>query len=74
MSSPISTLARLFSRLDVQIWLAALVAVGLVGAFTMLPAEWGIPRKIAAGVLFGFGSAYCIALPRMLGGQNYNDE
>jgi len=71
--SPTSTLVRLFNRTDVQIWLVVLIVIGLVGAFTMLPADWGVARKVAAGMLFGVGSAYCFALPRMLGGEHYND-
>lgn len=72
MSSTTSTIARLLVRRDVQIWLVILTALGLVGAFTVLPADWSAARRVAAGILFGIGSAYCFALPRMLGGHDYN--
>ncbi|MEO0600019.1 MAG: hypothetical protein AAF211_01205 [Myxococcota bacterium] len=71
MSNTSSTLARLLVRRDVQIWLVILTAIGLVASFTLLPEDWSVARKLAAGVLFGVGSAYCAALPRMLGGRDY---
>ncbi|MEM6930048.1 MAG: hypothetical protein AAF602_24125 [Myxococcota bacterium] len=71
MSNTSSTLARLLVRRDVQIWLIVLTAIGLVGSFVLLPDHWSVARKLAAGVLFGVGSVYCAALPRMLGGHGY---
>jgi len=74
MSSQSSALARLMARRDVQIWTVLLTILGLVGAFTVMPEDWSTGRRIAAGVLFGVGSAYCFALPRMLGGRYYNED
>ncbi len=68
-----STLARLLERRDVQVWLVLLTVIGIVGAFLVLPEDWSVARKLAAGVLFGVGSVYSFALPRMLGGHHYND-
>ncbi|MEN0066878.1 MAG: hypothetical protein AAGA48_32405 [Myxococcota bacterium] len=71
MSQPTSTLARLLVRRDVQIWIVLLTTIGLIGSFTLLPEDWSVPRRIAAGVLFGVGSAFCFALPRMIGGREF---
>lgn len=67
-----STMARLLVRRDVQIWIVLLTVIGLVGAFTIAPVEWGLGRRVAAGVLFGVGSAFCFAMPRMIGGRDFN--
>ena len=62
----------LFLRREVQLWTLAFVIVGIAIGFVLFPTEWSVFRKFAGGVLLGVGSVFCLLLPRMIGGRDYN--
>lgn len=66
------SLRSLVVRPEIGRWTAVFLVVGLVAAFWAGPESWSVARKIAAGVLFGVGATFCLLLPRMIGGRDYN--
>lgn len=62
----------LVNRFDTQVWLVVLTIVGLVVAFALFPEEWSAGRKVLAGVFTGVGSTFCVFMPRMIGGHDFN--
>ena len=59
-------------RPEIGVWTVIFIAIGEVAAFAMAAPEWSVARKVAAGVLFGVGCTFCLLLPRMIGGRDYN--
>lgn len=47
--------------------MAVCTVTGLVLALVLAPPEWGVLRRIVAGVCAGAFSGICICAPRMLG-------
>lgn len=62
----------LLNRRDTQVWLVILTAVSLGLGLVLFPAEWSVGRKLAGGLLTGVGSVFCVFLPRMIGGRDFN--
>lgn len=66
------SLRGLVARPEIGRWTVVFVVAGLAGAFWFGPDSWSVARKIAAGGLFGVGATFCLLLPRMIGGHDYN--
>ncbi|MBX2801714.1 MAG: hypothetical protein KTR31_28810 [Myxococcales bacterium] len=62
----------LWARTDTQIWLGLFVGIGLAVGLVLFPDDWSIARKLAGGVLLGVGATFCVFMPRMIGGRDFN--
>ena len=62
----------LLNRTDTQVWLLVLTVFSVLVVLFLFPEDWSLGRKLAGGVLTGVGSLFCVFLPRMIGGQDFN--
>ena len=67
-----TSLVSLIIRPEIGLWTVFFIIIGEVAAFYFAPTEWSVMRRVAAGILFGIGSTFCLLLPRMIGGADYN--
>ncbi len=67
-----ASLYGLVVRPEIGLWTLAFIVLGELAAFAMAPDEWSVLRRVSAGVLFGVGATFCLLLPRMIGGRDYN--
>lgn len=63
---------ELLVRGDTRWWLFILVVVSVPLALVFMPEDWSASRKLAGGMLAGVGSLFCVFLPRMIGGRDFN--
>lgn len=66
-----NTLA-LLERTDTRRWLMILTVGSVVAATVLLPEDWSLVRRVAGGALMGVGSGFCVFMPRMIGGHDFN--
>ena len=68
----VRTLASLFDRRDVVILSAGFTLVGGALGVGVLPADWSLGARAAAGLLMGLNSALYVFGPRMVGGKDFD--
>ncbi len=66
------TISMLLNRTDTRLWLMFFLIVGLASAAVIAPEGWSGGRRLVAGLLFGVGGTFCVILPRIIGGQDFN--
>lgn len=70
--SLLETTGQLLNRTDTKLWLLFFLVVGLIAAALTSPADWSLARRLVAGVMFGVGGTFCVILPRIIGGHDFN--
>ena len=68
----LETTGQLLNRTDTKLWPVFFLLVGLSAALLVSPEGWSVGRRLAAGVVFGVGGTFCVILPRIIGGHDFN--